>query len=201
MSVEDRTGVLERVRQGEQVALELGCGSRKRHSHAIGVDSLGYEGVDLVGDVFDVLAEMPDECVTSVHAYHFFEHVEDISKLLRQLARVMLPGAVLDVEVPHFSNPYFYSDPTHSRFFGLYTFCYLAETDLFSREVPQYGIEPRFRLTDVQLQFDSPFPVRGLFRRSIGRLFNLSRWLQEFHEENLCHVFACYQLRYTLHRL
>lgn len=181
--------------------LELGCGPRKRHADALGVDALDYPGVDLVGDVFAVLRALPDACVRAVHAYHFFEHVEDLGTLLDELARVMEEGALLDVEVPHFANPYFYSDPTHHRFFGLYTFCYLAEDALFARKVPRYGREPRFRQVDVQLDFNSPFPVRGLIKRAFGRVFNLTRWLQEFHEENLCHLLPCYQVRYALRRL
>lgn len=201
MTVEDRAGVVKRLHEGEILSLELGCGPSKRHADAIGIDSIGYDGVDLVGDIFDVLAGMPDECVGSVHAYHFFEHVEDLTRLLEELARVLRPEAVLDIEVPHFANPYFYSDPTHSRFFGLYTFAYLAHCDLFRRRVPQYGVKPLFRLSDAELQFNSPFPLRGLLRRNVGKLFNLSRWLQEFHEENLCYLFPCYQLRFELHRL
>ncbi|MDQ8022486.1 MAG: hypothetical protein REI94_11655 [Moraxellaceae bacterium] len=192
---------MARVAAGERLALELGCGPRKRHAAAVGVDALDYPGVDLVGDVFAVLAALPSQSVSAVHAYHFIEHVPDLDRLLAELTRVMTADAVLDVEVPHFANPYFYSDPTHSRFFGLYTFCYLAQSRLFRRGVPQYGREPAFELVDVRLDFDSPFPLRGLVRRTVGKLFNASRWLQEFHEENLCYLLPCYQLRYVLRRL
>lgn len=201
MSFLDKTGVLERVRSGARIELELGCGPRKRHASALGVDALDYPGVDLVGDVFEVLTALPAGCVDAVHAYHFLEHVEELPRLLDELARVSCADAVLDVEVPHFSNPYFYSDPTHHRFFGLYTFSYLAEEALFRRKVPQYGRTPAFRLIDARLDFDSPFPIRGLLKRLLGRLFNLTRWLQEFHEENLCYLLPCYQVRYVLQRL
>lgn len=201
MTFLDKTAAVERLLQGQCTALELGCGPRKRHADAIGIDRLDCDGVDLVGDVFDILHSLPAARVQSVHAYHFFEHVDDLSALLDEVARVMQPGGLLDVEVPHFSNPYFYSDPTHSKFFGLYTFSYLARDGLFRRRVPQYGHAPDFELADVRLDFDSPFLIRGLVKRAIGPLFNLSRWLQEFHEENLCHILPCYQLRFSLRRL
>jgi len=200
MSVVDKGHVLQRAAAGEWLVLELGCGARKRYTDAIGVDALDYPGVDLVGDIFEALQALPDGCVGAVHAYHFFEHVADLNRLLDELARVMRLNAVLDVEVPHFANPYFYSDPTHARYFGLYTFCYLARSQLFRRRVPNYGMQPRFELIDVALQFDSPFPIRGLVRRALGRVFNATRWLQEFHEENLCYLLPCYQLRYELRR-
>lgn len=201
MTFQDKSAILARVSGGEAVVLELGCGPRKRHRTAVGVDALDYPGVDLVGDVFAVLGALPAGCVAGVHAYHFLEHVADLDRLLAELGRVMHAGAILDVEVPHFANPYFYSDPTHSRFFGLYTFCYLARSTLFRRAVPNYGREPAFELADVRLDFDSPFPLRGVLRRAIGRLFNITRWLQEFHEENLCYLLPAYQLRYLLRRL
>jgi len=200
MTILDKSGVLDRATDGNLV-LELGCGTRKRHPQAIGVDALDYPGVDLVGDIFEALAALPDGCAKAVHAYHFFEHVDDLQRLLEELARVMSSHALLDIEVPHFANPYFFSDPTHVRHFGLYTFCYLAKGNLFRRKVPQYGVQPNFELIDVELQFDSPFPVRGVIRRALGKLVNLGRWLQEFHEENLCYLFPCYQLRYELRRL
>lgn len=197
----DKTHAAERLRLGQCNALELGCGPRKRHADAIGVDRLDYPGVDLVGDVFEILRALPTACVQSIHAYHFFEHVEDISGLLVEIARVLKPGGLMDVEVPHFSNPYFYSDPTHSKFFGLYTFSYWARDALFHRRVPRYGHVLHFELVDVRLDFDSPFLFRGLIKRTIGPLFNLTRWLQEFHEENLCYALPCYQLRFNLRRL
>jgi len=201
MNVVDKARVLERASDGERLVLELGCGTRKRHADAIGVDALDYPGVDLVGDIFEVLSALPEGCAKAVYAYHFFEHITDLDRLLAELARVLQIDGILDVEVPHFANPYFYSDPTHTRHFGLYTFCYLAEGSLFRRRVPQYGVQPKFRLIDVALHFDSPFAIRGVLRRAFGRLFNLSRWLQEFHEENLCYLFPCYQIRYELRRV
>lgn len=201
MTFTDKTQAADRLRQGQCAALELGCGPRKRHADAIGIDRLDYPGVDLVGDVFGILRSLPAACVQSVHAYHFFEHVADMPALLEEIARVLKPDGWLDVEVPHFANPYFYSDPTHSKFFGLYTFSYLARDGLFHRRVPQYGRTLHFELVDVRLDFDSPFLFRGLIKRSIGPLFNLTRWLQEFHEENLCYVLPCYQLRFSLRRL
>jgi hypothetical protein len=100
-----------------------------------------------------------------------------------------------------FANRYFYSDPTHSKFFWLYAFSYLAQDPLFHRHVPRHGGTAFFELLDVRLDFDSPFLFRGLIKRTIGSLFNLMRWLQEFYEENLCYVLPCYQLRFSLRRM
>jgi SAM-dependent methyltransferase len=202
MSVIDKTGLLARLSTRPRVALELGCGAHKRDADSIGIDALELPGVDLVGDVFDVLAAFPTASVDAVGSYHFFEHVDDLRRLLAELARVQKPGTELKIVVPHFSNPWFYSDYTHRRFFGLYTFCYLARSSLFRRAVPTYGLESGFELVDVRLSFKStrPFYVRHGVKRILGAAFNATTWLKEFYEENLCWLFPCYEIDFRLRR-
>ncbi len=202
MPVTDKAGLLQRLRELPRVQLELGCGERKRDAAAIGVDLQDLPGVDLVGDVFDVLAAFPPASVDGVASHHFFEHVDDLSRLVTELARVVKPGGELLVAVPHFSNPWYYSDPTHRRHFGLYTFCYLARSSRFRRAVPTYGAALDFDLADVRLEFKStrPFYARHAVKRILGLLFNATTWLQEFYEENLCWISPCYEVRYRLIR-
>jgi len=202
-SILDRHGVLSRLAERGRVELELGCGSTKRNANAIGVDALDLPGVDLVGDVFEVLAAFPEASVDVVRSFHFFEHVDDLPRLLGEIARVVKPGGELLVVTPHFSNPYFYSDYTHKRTFGLYTFAYLAHCRLFAREVPMYGVTPAFEVVDVTLGFKSarPFYVRYALKRAIGVVVNLGRWTKEFWEENLCWLAPAYEVAYTLRRL
>ena len=58
----------------------------------------------------------------------------------------------VEVVVPHFSNPYGYSDPTHVRFFGLYTFYYFAdEADQPRRKVPAFYLPERFAVESVNI--------------------------------------------------
>jgi len=198
----DKSGVFTRLPAMPRVALALGCGASKRDANAIGIDALDLPGVDVVGDVFDVLARFPEACVDAIATHHFVEHVDDLPGLMREMARVTKPGGEVTIVVPHFSNPYFYSDYTHRRHFGLYTFCYLARSSLFRRAVPTYGVEPSFDLAGVRLEFKStrPFYVRHAIKRALGWLFNATTWLQEFYEENLCWLAPCYELRYTLIR-
>jgi len=199
----DKHSVLATLPQRSGVRLELGCGHTKRDPGAIGIDAQDLPGVDVVGDVFDALAAFPPASVDDVSSFHFFEHVEDLPRLLAAIARVVKPGGCVRVVTPHFSNPYFYSDHTHRRAFGLYTFCYLAHSRLFARQVPTYGVDPQFEVEDVRLGFKStrPFYVRHGIKRAQGVLFNATRWLQEYWEENLCWFFPCYEIDYRLRRL
>jgi len=202
MPVIDHSGVLARLSAMPVVALELGCGATKRDGAAIGIDALELPGVDLVGDAFEALALFPPASVDRIESHHFFEHVDDLPRLMTELGRVVKKGGALVVSVPHFSNPWFYSDPTHRRHFGLYTFCYFTHGTLFRRTVPRYGVEPDFDLAGVRLEFKSsrPFYVRHALKRLFGVVFNATTWLQEFYEESVCWLAPCHEVRYTLVR-
>jgi SAM-dependent methyltransferase len=186
----------------QNVILELGCGPHKRHMDAIGIDRLGYPGVDIVSDIDEALCSFPSSSVQEVHSYHCFEHLHNLAVTMEQLARVIANGGILHVVVPHFSNPYFYSDPTHRKTFGLYTFSYFAKDSLLRRKVPSYMKAHFFDIERLRLGFKSPRPfyVRWLFKRSVGLLFNLSYYLMEFYEENLCYLIPCYEIEFWLRR-
>lgn len=183
--------------------LELGCGEFKKNFSSIGVDALDYPSVDLVGDIFEVLRRLPDSSVDSVYSYHFIEHINDISLLMTELSRVVKPNALVEFVAPHFSNPYFYSDPTHHNYFGLYTFSYLTKSLLFARQVPTYKNTLTFSLDKVDLRFKSakPFHFRYGIKTIIGAIFNSCRYMQELYEENFCYLFPCYEIFYRLRRL
>ena len=181
--------------------LELGCGPNKRIPDAIGIDVQPFHGVDMVGDVFDVLGTFGDSSVGEVHSFHFFEHIADLDRLMAQLARVLVPNGLLRVVVPHFSNAYFYSDPTHRTHFGLYTFCYYARCALFSRTVPPYKA-PQFDLISADLVFKAsrPFYVRYAIKRVLGLAFNSCAFMQELYEDIFSGLVSCYEVDFRLRR-
>lgn len=191
---------LVRMRQG---VLELGCGPARRHPEAVTVDALDFDGVDVVGDVFEVLAAIPDGSVDAVHSYHFLEHVEPLGGIVRELARVLKPGGLLHTVVPHFSNPYFYSDYTHRQAFGLYSFSYLADDPLFRRRVPRYQVDTGLALEAVTLGFKAPPPfyVRYALRRMLGALVNSTHLTQEWYEAGWTGVFPCYEIDFKVRRI
>jgi len=196
----DKHGRLAQLIARGEGSLELGCGPYRLHPGAVGVDALDYDGVDVVGDVMEVLGAVPDGCIEAVYSSHFLEHVPDLAALIREVSRVLRPGGRMVSVVPHFSNPYFYSDPTHNRFFGLYTMSYFAEGRLLRRKVPRYGQDFAFELTDVRLGFRSPFRVRYAMRLPFQWLINSSRWMQEFYEEFLTPFLYCYEVTFVLTR-
>lgn len=195
--------IWKKIESEERIDLELGCGDRKRNAHAVGVDRLEYAGVDIVGDIESVISRLPAHSVDNVYAYHCFEHLSNLESIMNQLARIMRTRGEMQVEVPHFSNPYYYSDYTHRQPFGLYSFSYLANESLFQRRCPTYQRQPRFELKRVKLVFKSPRPFYGRYgiKKIFQGLINLNRYTVEFYEENLCWMIPCYEICYDLERL
>jgi len=163
---------------------------------------LDYPDVDIVGDVYDVLSSFPSKSVDAVYSYHFIEHVPDVPKLISELARILKPNGLVEFVAPHFSNPYFYSDPTHRSFFGLYTLCYFADESPFARQVPTYGYKLDFQIKSVDLIFKSShhFFMRYGIKRLVGGIFNSCNYMKELFEENFCYLFPCYEIRYILQK-
>lgn len=188
----------QHLRRGDPIVLELGCGDRRREGR-IGVDKVDLPAVDIVADVEEGLAFLPDDSVDEIHSKSFFEHIRNFEQLMREMIRVLKPGGRAHIFVPHFSNPYFYSDPTHVRFFGLYSFQYFAvENRQFRRGVPRFYTDCRVRILSHELLFYSPFRRRNRIKRLIGWLVNRHRAVQEFYEENLCWLLPCYALKVVL---
>lgn len=195
--------IRSKISDGQFLSLELGCGERKRHSDAVGIDLLPSEGVDIVGDIYTVLRRFPDKCISTVYSYHCFEHLDGLDKIISELGRVMAKKAQLIVVVPHFSNPYYYSDSTHRQPFGMYTFSYFANDRLFSRQCPKYQREIYFEIKNVKLVFKSPRPfyVRFGLKKIVQTIFNMNIYLQELYEENFCWLIPCYEIRFELERI
>ncbi len=203
MGILDKRDALADLASRDRVVLELGCGDRKRDPSWIGVDRLDGDGVDIVGDVREVMERLPDGSVDEVHSFHVLEHVEDVVGLVRELGRVLKVGGTAEIVVPHFSNPYFYSDLTHRSFFGLYSFSYLAKDRVFSRKVPRYVDTVDFELVRVDLVFKSspPFYLRHALKKGFGLLFNATRYTKELYEELFCSLIPCYEVRFLLRRM
>lgn len=183
--------------------LELGCAGSKRSSDAVGVDLLDLPGVDVVGDAMEVLRAIPDTTVDSIYSEHFLEHVSDAESLVREAARVLKPEGEFRAVIPHFSNPAFYSDPTHTTHFGLYTFGYWCQSTPFRRKVPTYAEPAQLKVEGARFRFKAarPFYVRHGIVKVLSSWVNLTGWTKEFYEAHLCWVLPAYELEYVLRKI
>ena len=191
---------LEKVLAGPgPVEVELGCGARREsfaESGRIGIDMVDLENVDIVADLEQGLAFLPDKSVDVIHARSLLEHINNFELLLTEILRVLKDAGRARILVPHFSNPYHYSDPTHVRFFGLYSFYYFVRPERQpARKVPVFYTAARLKVFSLKLVFKSPFKGRRRVKKLWQKLFNRSAAWQEFYEENLCWIVPCYGIR------
>lgn len=200
--IKDELHILESINSfsRKDVTLDIGCGANKKSSNSIGIDMLDLKGVDIIGEVLEITKNINSETVDKIFTSHFLEHIDDLEHYLDEFSRILKPNGILEIIVPHYSNPYFYSDPTHKRYFGLYTMSYFAKSTLFKRTVPQYNHNISFHLSSVELNFSStrPFYIRHAIKKLLGIIFGTSYFMQEFWEENLSFIFPCYDIKYNL---
>ena len=192
--------VAEDLKAGRALRLDLGCGSKPKAGF-YGLDLLA--GSDVVADLNEPLDLLPDSCAEHVFASHSLEHVERLVPLVAELHRILQPGALLEVIAPHFSNPYFYSDPTHVRPFGLYTMSYFVDegSQRGHHKVPPLAGAPRFMLERVSFSFYRSSLCDRIVVPLIRGFANASPWSQDTYERRLSWIFPAAEVRYRMHAL
>ena len=176
--------------------IDVGCGVNKCHPEALGIDMAAGPGVDMVGDALDILRGFEDDSVESIYSSHFLEHHENPAAILREMIRVLAPEGSLELRVPHFSDPWFQSDPTHKHPFGLYTFGYYFKNTIFTRKLPGYCLIEDAYLEQVKLNFGStrPFYLRHTLKKVVQFLVNISGYTRELYEEMFSGILKCSEI-------
>jgi len=184
---------IEKIVQSKQpVTVELGAG-RKPTPDRINIDRVDLPGVDIVADLEEGLAFLPDRSVDEIHCRSVLEHIENFEGVMAEIVRVLKNSGTAHIFVPHFSNPYYYSDYTHRRFFGLYTFYYFVPSERqLSRKVPDFYTDIRIEILSQRLVFRSSFRLLKPLKKLIGWLLNRHACVQQYYEENWCYLFPCH---------
>lgn len=180
------------VKDNRGLIIELGSGRKKKQGR-ITVDNIDLPEVDIVADLEDGLSFLPDESVDEIHSRSVLEHIENFENLIVEMVRVLKKDGTAHIFVPHFSNPYYYSDYTHRRFFGLYTFYYFVRPQYqLRRKVPDYYSGTKIKILSQRLIFRSSFKLINPCRKLFGWFINLHTLFQQYYEENLCYLFPCH---------
>jgi len=179
--------------------IDIGSGPRPRPGF-YGLDREAAEGVDIVADLNQPLDLLPDNCAEHVFSSHSLEHIDDLLLAVREIHRIVRPGGLVEIIAPHFSNPYYYSDPTHVRFFGLYTMSYFVDVEKQpgARKVPAFPGAPRFEMEAVTLAFYRFNLFDRLFVPLLRYLVNRTPGAQHFYELRLAWIFPAAEVRYKL---
>jgi hypothetical protein len=190
--------VLRDVELGEGLSINLGSGMKPREGF-YNLDHLELPGVDIVADLNEPLAELPVNSVSRIYCRHVLEHVTNFLPLLAELHRVTRPDGQIEVIVPHFSNPYGYSDPTHVRFFGLYSFFYFCDPDdQPRRKVPSFYIPQRFQVLSVRCRLLKEALLDKLLCPLLQPLLDRGVGWLDWYERRLCRWLPASDIRYLL---
>ena len=179
------------VKDSKPLIIELGCG-QKQVEGRITIDIVDQPNVDIIADIEQGLPFLPDNSVDEIHSRSVLEHIDNFEFLMREIIRVLKPDGKAYIFVPHFSNPYYYSDYTHKRLFGLYTFYYFVESKKqLKRKVPTFYTDMRINIISKKLVFRSPFWLSKQMKKLFSFFINLNSSVMEFYELHLCYIFPC----------
>jgi len=192
---------LKLVENRKHVAIELGCGPRKTFKDTIGIDCLKLGEVDFVADLEKGLGFIPDNSVDVIYSRHVLEHISNISPLVSEMARVLKPGGLKIGWVPHWSNPYYYSDPTHKTFFGLYTFSYYATNIIYERNVPKFYQKNTLALEKNLLLIQGNGDHVSIFSKCLMKIINFNPKTQEIYERYFSRVVFVDEIYFQLRKI
>lgn len=199
MNYIDKSNALTRIaEQREKIILELGCGNSKQFENSIAIDLVDLNGVDIVCDLNLGFPFIPDNSVDEIHSSHFMEHVSDFGFMIKEIYRILKPNGKNFMKVPHFSNPYFYSDYTHKNHFGIYSLSYFSKSNYYKRTVPNFYNDIDFEIISIYINFKSRWKINSIFLMFFAKLINRNRKLQEYYEANLCYAISAYELSFLI---
>lgn len=179
--------------------LELGSGGEGRKGF-YAVDHLELDGVDIVADLNKPLDLLPDESVDYIYSRHTFEHIHEFLPLMRELYRVIKKNGTIEIIVPHFSNVYGYSDPTHVRLFGLYSMYYFVSSEYQpdKRKVPAFYTDIRFIIKSIKIEFYKLGMIDRILAPLFTKIVNRDLFMQDFYERRLSSFFHAWQIRFIM---
>lgn len=153
--------------------LNIGCGEKRREGW-LNIDKFDTGCQDLIGDVEGAIA-LPDACADEILLDNVIEHVESIPAAMREIRRLLKPGARVTLLTPHFSSHSSWRDPTHRWHLSVNSF------DMFCRQRNAHYLGGTlFKVVQRRLSFGGGL---GL----IGRLiFRLS---PDLYEKHFCYIF------------
>jgi SAM-dependent methyltransferase len=132
--------------------LNLGCNDRVIPGF-VGVDIAPGPGVD---ELADLTRPWPwqDSSIDEVRAYDVFEHLPDKRQTMNELWRVLKPGGIAHIQVPHATDgDGGHCDPTHCSYWTTSDFEYyhpgIAERERF-RQSSYYAIKADFKVVDIK---------------------------------------------------
>jgi len=122
------------------------------HNAAPGFTTVDLHDADIVGNVIDVLASMPDDSVGVIRASDFLEHVPEKVRLMNECHRVLAHGGMFLTTTPSSDGRGAFQDPTHVSFWNENSFWYYTDAN-YAKYVPE--ITARFQVSRLETLYPS----------------------------------------------
>lgn len=109
---------------GKLLRLNLGCGNDIRPGYVNHDIARHRPEVDVVHDLRTLPWPWQDGVAAEIQLMDVVEHLPDVVAVIDECWRILAPGGVLHVSVPHYESENAWIDPTHRRGFHLDSFDY-----------------------------------------------------------------------------
>jgi hypothetical protein len=136
------------------LALDLGGGHNSPPGY-LSVDTV--EGVDLRGDLFEILGAMPESSVGVIRAVDLLEHVDKIA-IANLCHRVLAPDGMILSCTPSALGQGAFMDPTHTSFYVEASFFYWCDRN-YQKYVPE--LTARFQQSRLLTYFPSQWHIEN----------------------------------------
>ena len=92
--------------------LNIGCGEDKKEGY-INVDWSPLVGADVVHDLNVLPYPFESNSMELIEAFHVLEHLEKPFLIMKEFHRILAPGGVVHIKVPHFSRGFTHAEHEH----------------------------------------------------------------------------------------
>ncbi|MEK6844141.1 MAG: methyltransferase domain-containing protein [Nanoarchaeota archaeon] len=168
--------------------LNLGCGDDIKKGF-VNMDFIKQQGVDVVHDINKFPWPFKNNTFDEIYASHVLEHIEDLTKTMKEIHRICKNKAKIIIRGPHFSCGVSYRDPTHKRMFSYFTFEYFCNPKEYYKR-KESGL---FKIADRRLNF-----TRLAFI-SLNKIFNpLINTNPTIYERFFCWILPCSETLFKL---
>lgn len=154
--------------------LDLGCG-RNKHPGAIGIDISADSDADYVLDLGFAKLPFDNNTVDGAYCIHAIEHIpfwvymfegvlyRPIIHFLREVHRVLKPGAEFYILTVPYPDPRCFEDPDHKSIWGIGTirhFVGARGSDVGNENDKRLGLHIPFKLVSEGLTVDQLLEIR-----------------------------------------
>jgi SAM-dependent methyltransferase len=94
----------------------------------------------------DMYVTCPDGIVAGIHAYHFLEHVRDPRRMLREMQRVLMPGGVINICVPHYWGSMAHHDLDHKNTYAIDTWANTFSAPWYTKDREGWKLRIHFNM-------------------------------------------------------